>query len=434
LETIMTNALFGLITAYVWRLPDRLINTRMGFITRWFENPSLKVMLLAFLQVSLFCIPALAFAQLPTVNLTLGDGVASEAGPDPGSFIATRDGGIISQALHLIVAVTGEATFANDYTPSPSMTSLGGNHFRITIPAGQSTETVVIQTIPDGINEGVETVIFTLVDDTTYTVGPDAEAQLTIADDSPEVNLTVGDGTASESGPDPGSFIVTRDGGIISQALHLKVAVTGEATFGNDYIPSPSMTSLGGNLFRITIPPDQLTETVIIQTIPDGINEGDETVIFTLVDDTTYTVGPDAEAQLTIADDSPEVNLTLDDGVASEAGPNPGSFIASRDGGILSKALHLKVAVTGTATFGVDYSNPGMTSLGGNHFRITIPADQLTATVLITPINDGIIEDDETVIFTLVHDVTYTVGEPVTASITIADYVEGIFKDSFEDP
>jgi hypothetical protein len=151
-------------------------------------------------------------------------------------------------------------------------------------------------------------------------------------------------------------------------------------------------------------------------------------MLLTLLQVSLFCIPDLAFAQL------PIVNLTLDDGVASEAGPNPGSFIASRDGGILSKALHLKVAVTGTATFGVDYSNPGMTSLGGNHFRITIPADQLTATVLITPINDGIIEDDETVIFTLVHDVTYTVGEPVTASITIADYVEGIFKDSFEDP
>jgi hypothetical protein len=75
-----------------------------------------------------------------------------------------------------------------------------------------------------------------------------------------------------------------------------------------------------------------------------------------------------------------------------------------------------------------------MTWLSDNIYRVTIPPDQLTASILITPINDGIIEDDETVIFTLVDDTTYTVGEAGPASIIIADFVGGIFKDSFEGP
>ena len=43
-------------------------------------------------------------------------------------------------------------------------------------------------------------------------------------------------------------------------------------------------------------------------------------------------------------------------------------------------------------------------------------------------------QPEVTVLITLVAYETYTIGEPVTASITIADYVEGIFKDSFEEP
>jgi hypothetical protein len=159
-------------------------------------------------------------------------------------------------------------------------------------------------------------------------------------------------------------------------------------------------------------------------------------VIFTLSGDPNYIVGTDAEAQLTIVDDTPVVTLTVNDGVSAEAGPDPGSFIVTRSGGILSAALDLRVAVTGSAAINNDYApNPDMTWLGGNIYRVTIPPDQLEATVIVTPINDGIIEDEEIATFTAVNDnATYTVGEPVTASITIADYVEGIFKDSFEDP
>jgi len=132
----------------------------------------------------------------------------------------------------------------------------------------------------------------------------------------------------------------------------------------------------------------------------------------------------------------PTVNLTLDDGAASEAGPDPGSFIVTRTGSTTG-ALLVRVDVTGSARIDNDYLNPGMVWLGGpsgTFYRVTIQPGQLTETIIIMPIQDGIIEDDETAIFTLLGDgVSYTVGEPAHASITIADYVEGIFKDGFED-
>ena len=281
---------------------------RMIFITRYigiFTQKTFNAMLFAVFQIWLICSPSLALAQLPTVNLTVGDGVASEAGPDPGSYTFTRsNNGIISQALQLGVDVGGKAIFGTDYSTSPDMVRLGGTVYRVTIQPDQLTATVIITPIQDGKNEGDETVVFTLVDDgVTYDIGPDTVAQITIADDVPEVNLTVGDGVASEAGPDPGSYTFTRsNNGIISQALQLGVDVGGKAIFGTDYSTSPDMVRLGGTVYRVTIQPDQLTATVIITPIQDGKNEGDETVIFTLVDSTTYIVGPNAEGRLTIAD------------------------------------------------------------------------------------------------------------------------------------
>jgi len=415
---------------------------RVGFNIRYlgrFKPKILKVIMLAFLQVSLVCVPVLAFAQLPIVTLTLGDESASEAGPVPGSFIVTRTGSTTA-ALQVKVKVTGTAIFGTDYTADPVMVYQGGGVYRVTIPADQLTTTIVITPIPDGKLEDEETAIFTLeADNLTYTVGPEAMVEVTIADDTPELSLTVDDGAAAEAGPDPGGYIITRsDSGIISAALKVKVQVTGTARFDTDYTADPRMVYQGGGVYRVTIPADQLTTTITITPIPDGKLEDEETAIFTLVaDNLTYTVGPEAVAQVNIADDTPELSLIVDDGAAAEAGPDPGSYIITRsDSGIISAALQVKVQVTGTAKIGTDYSSdPAMVNLGGGVYRVTIPADQLTITITITPVQDGKLEDEETAIFTLVADnAIYTVGVPLSASITIADYVEGIFKDSFEDP
>ncbi|MFC1695452.1 hypothetical protein ACFL1C_04935, partial [Pseudomonadota bacterium] len=64
----------------------------------------------------------------------------------------------------------------------------------------------------------------------------------------------------------------------------------------------------------------------------------------------------------------------------------------------------------------------------------TIPANQTSATVTLTPVTDSNEEEgDETAEFTLVSDgSTYTVGSPTFGIITIADFTELVFRDGFE--
>ena len=151
-----------------------------------------------FLYVSFTCIPAWAFAQLPIVNLQVADWVLTESGSNPGSFNVSRSGGIISDPLTVVVAVTGSATFINDYTPDPEMSPKDANQYWLVIPAGQQTLTLVITPVQDSIYEGDETVIFTLVEDSTYTVGEPPGAQLTLVDDELFV-----DGIFKDSFEDP---------------------------------------------------------------------------------------------------------------------------------------------------------------------------------------------------------------------------------------
>ena len=66
---------------------------------------------------------------------------------------------------------------------------------------------------------------------------------------------------------------------------------------------------------------------------------------------------------------------------------------------------------------------------------ISIPANELSVFSDITPVKDLIIEGDETAVFTLGSDNTqYTLGSNIVAEMTIADLVDLMFKDSFENP
>jgi len=50
---------------------------------------------------------------------------------------------------------------------------------------------------------------------------------------------------------------------------------------------------------------------------------------------------------------------------------------------------------------------------------VTIPKKSLSATITVTPVNDTLVESDETVVVTLSANAAYTVGSPSNATVTI---------------
>ena len=122
----------------------------------------------------------------------------------------------------------------------------------------------------------------------------------------------------------------------------------------------------------------------------------------------------------------PTVTLTLDDGSSSEADLNTGTFTVTRaNDDNPGQALNVRVALTGDATIGSDYSISPFTFIGQpNIYRVTIAANETSATVTLTPVTDNLIEGLETAEFTLVGDATtYTVGADTEAAINITDDV-----------
>jgi len=109
--------------------------------------------------------------------------------------------------------------------------------------------------------------------------------------------------------------------------------------------------------------------------------------------------------------DLPMVTLVATTPSASEAGPVAGVVTASRTGDTAA-TLTLTYTVGGTAAAGTDY-----VPLSGS---VTIPAGAATATIDVTPIDDALVESDETVILTLTPDPGYAAGTPSTAILIIA--------------
>ncbi len=91
---------------------------------------------------------------------------------------------------------------------------------------------------------------------------------------------------------------------------------------------------------------------------------------------------------------------------------NPGQFTFTRTGSIAS-ALTVNYTVRGTATNGIDYS-----TLGNS---ITFAAGASTTVINLNPIDDFVIENDETVILSLATSTNYNLGTATTATVIIAD-------------
>jgi hypothetical protein len=137
--------------------------------------------------------------------------------------------------------------------------------------------------------------------------------------------------------------------------------------------------------------------------------------------------------RITTANPGVEVSIVATDAAASVEPLDPGTFTVSRIGGDLTQPLSVVVSLSGLPVFsvprlGTDYEPFGEAvpvdthvphSIGGAR-TITIPANQTSVAVTLTPKPSAFRETEQTVTATIVTSLAYTIGQG-SASITIAD-------------
>lgn len=320
-----------------------------------------------------------------------------------GKFTLTRSGPTTNALVVTLQTVAGTATTA-DYTLAPAISSN-----TLTIPAGTASLDVTLTPKTDTTAEGPETVRLLLAQSASYVIGSSQEATVTILDNdtaAPKVSIVAAVPVTVENSATPAVLRVSRAGSTTA-ALTVNYAVSGTATAGGDY------TTLPGS---VVIPAGASSVDVPVASVNDSASETNETVIVTLSTNAAYVIeaSPLNVATATIVDDDLQIlTVTASDAIATE-GASPadnGTFLVTRSGDA-SQDLTLYYSLAGSALQGVDY-----VILPGS---VTIPAGQTSAAVTIVPIDDGLLEDDQTVTILLGSlGTNYKLGNNATSTLTI---------------
>ncbi|TAK98470.1 MAG: hypothetical protein EPO07_12005, partial [Verrucomicrobia bacterium] len=339
--------------------------------------------------------------RLMSVGLTISTNVAAESSSVPNQLTLTRLGST-NDDLTVTLNVSGTASVPGDLSFSPPLSS-GANS--VTIPAGTNRLTFNFAPVNDATVEATEQASVTILQTANYVIAPLAEARISILDDDqpakPAVSIATGNALVPENGSDNGSFVFTRTGGTNAD-LPVFYSISGTATPGTDY-----PTLLG----TVIIPAGRSSATVEFRPMDDKDVEADETVTVTITPNATYTVGA-SSATATIVDDD-LLTVTITPTGANMAEPfSSGRFTVKRDGD-QSGALVVYYSTSGSASNGVDYVSPGGS--------VTIPAGATSADIVITPIDDALLEGDESVTLTLANNPAYDIGTPGSATLLIRD-------------
>ncbi|MFB2894585.1 ExeM/NucH family extracellular endonuclease [Aerosakkonemataceae cyanobacterium BLCC-F50] len=138
-----------------------------------------------------------------------------------------------------------------------------------------------------------------------------------------------------------------------------------------------------------------------ITNLTNPANFSTNTTVFTFTDITPFVVS------------TPTVTIAATDANAAEAGLDPGTFRITRTGNT-TNTLAVSYTIAGQAINGIDY-NPNLTG------SVTIPAGQSFVDLTITPVDDALVEMNETVALTLLPSGAYNLGANTSATVTIAD-------------
>ena len=275
----------------------------------------------------------------------------------------------------------------------------------LTFAPGETTQNIPVLISNDTLDESNQTVTILLLNPINARLGTSSHT-LTITDDDLPPGVTVGFAATTGSGLESQSPAPLTVALGTAQATDVTVDYTvtgGTAANGTDYtIADGTLTFAIGETVKVI--PNTITN--------DAIVDAGETIVVTLSNPVGAALSPNAALTYTITDDdAATVTITASDSAASEGGMNTGAFTFTRTGSTAA-ALTVNLAVSGTAISGMDFVNLSSTAV--------IPAGSSSAAMLVTALNDVLVESSETVLATLTPGI-YTIGTPASATVTITD-------------
>jgi Cadherin-like domain/Domain of unknown function (DUF4114)/Calx-beta domain len=349
-------------------------------------------------------------------------------------YTFTRTGST-TESLRVDYNVGGTALYQNDYDVRGA-SSFQGSVGSITFQAGVSTIALTVDPRPDFIIEPLETVVLTLtpsrndtflggrsrsyiIDTPNVVVGGIIDSPII----QPDISLIVQPGIVGENDQTNLSYFFTRTGSTTSP-LTVQYFVRGTASLGADYIVAGA-ASFNGTVGTVTFQAGSDTAVVDITPTPDSGTEPTETVILQL--DTIagatggYNVNTFAEVVGSIVDAAtPIISVMVEPQTVTEGGAIKLLYGLSRSGST-NDSLTVNYNVSGTATFGDDYTQTGASSFNSTSGSITFAAGSNTANIEITAVADAIFDPDENISLALADNPNYAIGISNSATGIILD-------------
>ncbi|HUW84478.1 MAG TPA: Calx-beta domain-containing protein, partial [Phycisphaerae bacterium] len=192
-----------------------------------------------------------------------------------------------------------------------------------------------------------------------------------------------------------------------AQTVTVDFAVTGgSAVNPNDYTIAAS---------PLTFNPGVTQQDVVITVVDDGLVESDETIEVTLSNPNNATLGANTVHTYTINDDDVYPTVAFD--LTASSGDEP----------VTPASLAVSLSAVYPATVTVDYAVTGGDATGGGvdytlaAGTLTFDPNDVSKTIDITIVDDGLVESDETIEVTLSNPTNATLGTNTVHTYTILD-------------
>ncbi|MGR5161102.1 Calx-beta domain-containing protein [Vibrio owensii] len=381
--------------------------------------------------------------DLATLDVTMSNASTTDTVVSMTLADGTADGGVDYTDTQVTI------TYADNSTEIVAVNPDGS--FDVTVPANDTTYSIIVSTTDDDLFEGPET--FTLSGATAVQTTP-AEGTGTIVDDGsgpgpdpdddrPTV-ASISSTTVNEG--DPATLDVTMSNASTTDTVVSMTLADGTADGGVDYTNTQVTVTYADNStevvavnpdgsFDVTVPANDTTYSITVSTTDDDLFEGSET--FTLSGATAVQTTP-AEGTGTIVDDGSGPGPDPDDDrptVASISSTtvnegDPATLDVTMSNASTTDTVVSMTLSDGTADGGVDYTDTQVTITYADNstevvavnpdgsFDVTVPAMDTTFSVTMETLNDDIYEGDET--FTLSGS-TSVQTTPAVGTVTIDD-------------
>jgi len=325
--------------------------------------------------------------------------LVSTVPPDTGTFTVRRTDGT-NEGIVVFYEISGTASNGVDYQ------RLSGH---VTLPAGVSSAEIVVTPVDDLINEGIESIVVTLIPQcppclftfppcepaqgtNCFPIGPDYRAVVSLRDnDGPPTNRPP---FVRMDAPEDGRIFYSEGPTNINLVAFAQDAEDG---YFVDIEFFEGNRSVGLGMFnpsRCAVCPNYI---LTWSKVPHG-----QYVLTAVATDNQGAKGTSAPVSITVIDTRPpgSVNIFATDPVATEVSPlsaqppDTATFTVRRDDAGTNYGIVVFYEVSGTASNGVDYE-----PLSGH---VTLPPGVASAEIVVAPIDDLIAEGAESVVVTLI--------------------------------